>query len=163
MVRTWIVSALLVSVAGLSPAQSPERPAGSKEQVVQALESFAGAWEIVTVKPERDARGARRLVFRKDLTYAALDKDGKELWSGTFELDPTATPKIWDHRSHESQAEGGDVLGIYELNGDQLRVCCVLGVWKDKQWQGKPRPTSFDSKQGDVLMDLKRVEPHAER
>jgi len=65
---------------------------------------------------------ARKLVFRKNLTYAALDKDGTELWAGTFDLDPTATPKVWDHRSNEVAKKGGDALGIYELDGDNLRL-----------------------------------------
>src|SRR5882672_293584 len=85
---------------------------------------------------------ARKLVFRKNLTYAALDKDGTELWAGTFNLDPTATPKVWDHRSNEVAKKGGDTLGIYELNGDTLKVCSVAGTWKEKQWTGKRRPTA---------------------
>jgi hypothetical protein len=55
-------------------------------------------------------KDARKLVLRKDMTYAALNKDGKELWSGTYDLDPTASPKAWDHRSHDSQKKGGDAL-----------------------------------------------------
>jgi uncharacterized protein (TIGR03067 family) len=42
------------------------------------------------------------------------------LWAGTFDLDPTATPKVWDHRSNEVAKKGGDALGIYELDGDNL-------------------------------------------
>src|SRR6187402_2781673 len=52
-----------------------------------------------------------RLVFHKDGTYTAQDKDGKELWAGTFEIDPTVTPKVWDHRSDDAKKEGKDVLG----------------------------------------------------
>src|SRR5439155_4639702 len=32
--------------------------------------------------------------------------------------------------------------GIYELNGDTLKVCSVAGTWKEKQWTGKRRPTA---------------------
>jgi uncharacterized protein (TIGR03067 family) len=97
------------------------------------------------------------MAFRKDGTYAANDKDGKELWAGTFDLDPTATPKIWDHRSNESRKKGGDTLGIYELDGDKLKLACVVGTWKDKRWAGKPRPTEFKLEATDVVLELKRV------
>ncbi|HEX4611737.1 MAG TPA: TIGR03067 domain-containing protein, partial [Urbifossiella sp.] len=102
-------------------------------------------------------KDARRLVFKKDGTYAAVDQGGKELWAGTFEIDPTATPKVWDHRSHDAKKAGKDVLGIYELAGDRLRVACVVGQWKGQEWVGKARPTGFNPKDADVVIDLKRV------
>jgi len=122
-----------------------------------AIKQFSGTWEIVGVQPPGSTKEARRLVFRKDGTYAALDADGKELWAGTFDLDPTATPKIWDHRSNESQKKGGDALGIYELDGDKLTACCVVGAWKEKHWTGKPRPTEFKRPAADVVLKLRRV------
>ena len=100
-------------------------------------------------------------MFNKDGTYAAQDKDGKELWAGTFEIDPTATPKVWDHRSHDAKKEGKDVLGIYELDGDKLKVACVVGQWKGKEWVGKPRPKAIDPKEADVVIELKRAEVSA--
>ena len=96
-------------------------------------------------------------MFHKDGTYAAQDKDGKELWAGTFEIDPTATPKVWDHGSHDARNEGKDVLGIYDLDADTLKVACVVGQWKGKSWDGKPRPKGFDPEQADVVIELKRV------
>jgi len=48
-----------------------------KKAADKALETFAGSWEIVSVKPDGATKEARRLVFKKDGTYAAVDKDGK--------------------------------------------------------------------------------------
>jgi|GEM_PF-518836 len=126
------------------------------------MEAFASTWEIVSVKPDGVTRDAKRLVFRADGTYAALDLAGKELWAGTFEIDPNATPKIWDHRSRESQKKQGDVLGIYKIEGDKLTACCVVGKWKEKankekEWSGKPRPSEFKLEGADVLLELQRV------
>ena len=135
----------------------PKPDAARAKATEKALETFAGTWEIVAVQPEGITKEARKLVFRKDGTYAALDKDDKELWAGTFDLDPTTTPKIWDHRSNESRKKGGDTLGIYELDGDKLKVGCVNGTWKDKQWTGKPRPTEFKLPAADVVLELRRV------
>jgi uncharacterized protein (TIGR03067 family) len=128
-----------------------------KEAINKALESFTGTWEIVSAKPAEVTKEARKLAFRKDMTYAALDKDGKELWAGTFNLDPTALPKVWDHRSHEAQKKGGHALGIYELDGDNLKVACVVGAWAEKEWKGKPRPTQFRLPDAEVVIELRRV------
>lgn len=138
-------------------ADDPPPKNAKAKAIEQSLETFSGTWEIVAVQPLGSTKEAKRLVFRQDRTYAALDADGKELWAGTFDLDPTATPKIWDHRSNESQKKGGDALGIYELDGDKLKVCCVVGAWKEKLWTGKPRPTEFKLPAADVVLELRRV------
>jgi hypothetical protein len=70
-----------------------------------------------------------------------------------------ASPKVWDHRSREAKREGKDVLGIYELETDTLKVACVVGEWKGKEWTGKPRPKAIDPKESDVVLELKRVRP----
>lgn len=139
------------------PADEPKGDAAKTKAVAKEMDSFAGTWEIAAIKPDGAAKEAKRLAFRKDGTYAALDKDGKELWSGTFEIDPTAKPKVWDHRSHEGKAKGDDVLGIYELNGDSLKVCCVVGKWKENEWTGKPRPKEIKLEGADVMIELRRA------
>ena len=123
----------------------------------QALNQFCGMWNIVAVEPPGSTKDAGQLVFREDLSYAALDAEGRELWAGTFDLDSSTTPKRWDHRTYESKETGTDVLGIYELDGDLLKVCCVVGVWKDGLWVGKPRPTVFDRSTVDVVLELQRA------
>jgi uncharacterized protein (TIGR03067 family) len=147
--------------AGITLVTTADEPKGEakKAAVAKALEAFAGTWEIATVKPDGATKDARRLVFNKDGTYAAQDKDGKELWAGTFEVDPTLSPKVWDHRSHDAKKKGTDVLGIYELEADTLKVACVVGEWKGKEWTGKPRPKAIDLNQSDVVLELKRVNP----
>jgi uncharacterized protein (TIGR03067 family) len=158
--RRVVLAVLLVAVGlGIAAADEPKTDDVRKKAADKALETFAGTWEIAKVLPEGATKEARRLVFNKDWTYAAVDKDGKELWAGTFDLDPTATPKVWDHRSYESKKKGGDILGIYELDGDTLKVCCAAGTWKDKEWTGKPRPKEFKLDGADVLIELLRVKP----
>jgi uncharacterized protein (TIGR03067 family) len=152
----FMLSVVCGVVAGVALADEPKADA-RKAAVEKAMEAFTGTWEIVTVSPDGATKDARRLVFHKDGTYAAQDKDGKELWAGTFEIDSTATPKVWDHRSHDAKKTGTDVLGIYELDGDRLRVACVVGRWHGKEWVGKPRPTGFDPKQADVVIELTRA------
>ena len=158
MVRLVLGTALLAGVGGVVMADEPKAE-DKKTAVAKALEAFTGTWEVATVRPDGATKDARRLVFSKDGGYAVLDKDGKELWAGTFEIDPTASPKVWDHRSHEAKKEGKDVLGIYELDGDRLKVACVVGEWKGKAWTGKPRPKAIDPEAADVVIELKRATP----
>jgi uncharacterized protein (TIGR03067 family) len=65
-----------------------------------------------------------------------------------MKLDPTKSPK---HVDLEHYATGVPAWpGIYELNGDDLKVCLNL--------EGKARPTEFKTKAGDkcLLLVLKR-------
>jgi uncharacterized protein (TIGR03067 family) len=144
----------ILAAAFLLPLASANFSAAESKAVDPA---FVGTWEFVATTPVGAARGAKRLRFNSDGTYAALGADGKELWAGTYETDRGAIPKVWDHRSHEAKKKGTDVLGIYEVKGDTLKACCVIGAWKGKKWVGKPRPTSFDPKQAEVTLELKRV------
>jgi uncharacterized protein (TIGR03067 family) len=155
--RLLFTIATILALGFGDSAEGPKADEVKKKVIDKALETFAGTWEIVSTNPEGATKDVRRLAFRKDMTYAALDKDGNELWAGTFNLDPTATPKIWDHRSHEAQKKGGDALGIYELNGDSLKVACVVGTWSNKQWKGKPRPTEFKLPSAEVVLEMRRA------
>lgn len=144
----------LVAIGFAASASSADEP--KSKAIAEALKGFTGTWEIASSQPAGITKDARKLVFRRDLTYAALDKDGKELWAGTFEIDPTASPKVWDHRSNEARKTGGDALGIYKLDGEKLTVSCVVGAWKEKQWVGKPRPKEFQLPAADAVLELRR-------
>lgn len=88
-----LIAAALLGLTVYSPADEPKGSA--KQQVTaKALDTFAGCWEIVKVSPAGATKNARKLVFSKDGGYAAVDTEGKELWAGTFDIDPTATPKV---------------------------------------------------------------------
>lgn len=151
-----LVTAFALVVTRPEAGQS-KQDENKRKAIEQALDSFSGTWEIVSTQPSGVTKDAKVLVFRKDQTYSAIDTNGKELWAGTFDLDPTTKPKVWDHRSNEAHKKGGDTLGINELDGDKLKVCCVVGAWKNKQWMGKPRPTEFKLPAADVVLELRRI------
>ncbi|QOV91225.1 TIGR03067 domain-containing protein [Humisphaera borealis] len=168
--KSYVACTALTAIACVAVAEKPTPPADTPNSqpdqpnpatkdaaAAQAMEAFSGGWDIAVVQPEGATKNASRLVFHKDGTYAAQDKEGKELWAGTFEIDATAKPMIWDHRSHDGRKTGQDVLGIYELTGDRLKVACVVGQWKEKEWVGKPRPTAIDLKHADVVIELSRA------
>lgn len=138
-------------------AEEPQVNDAESKAIETSLETFAGTWEIVDVQPKGSTKNATQLVFRKDRTYAVLDANDKQLWAGTFDLDPTTSPNVWDHRSYESAKTGGDALGIYKLDGDRLTVCCAVGFWREREWIGKPRPKEFKRPAADVVLELRRV------
>lgn len=152
----FILGVVWLTIASASVADEPKAEA-NQAAIAKALETFAGTWEIASVQPDGATKNARQLVFNKDGTYAAQDKNGMELWAGTFEIDPTAKPYVWDHRSNDAKKEGKDVLGIYELEGDKLKVACVAGQWKGKKWVGKVRPGGFSPSEADVVIEFNRV------
>ncbi len=77
--------------------------------------------------------------------------------ASTIQIDPTRKPKTITIPNFE----GGDpetgvtLIGIYELAGDELKVCAEAVETAKLKEREKDRPTAFDSKQG-VLLVFKR-------
>jgi len=67
-------------------------------------------------------------------------KVGKQTYKGTHKLDTTKSPKTIDITDTEGPFKGKTVKGIYELKGDEFRICYSL--------PGKDRPKSFTAKEG---------------
>ncbi len=59
----------------------------------------------------------------------------------SFTLDGSSSPKRIDYRNLAGVSKGKTQAGIYELPGDDLRICMAA--------PGSPRPTAFESKRGD--------------
>jgi uncharacterized protein (TIGR03067 family) len=72
----------------------------------------------------------------KDDSYTVLIGEDKD--EGIVKRDSTKSPKTLDIMGKKGPNEGKTFLAIYELKGDELRVCYDLG--------GKDRPTEFVSK-----------------
>ena len=68
---------------------------------------------------------------------------GKALDQGSIKLNPTAKPKELDITGTDGPNKGRTILGIYEREGDTLRICYDLS--------GKGRPTEFKTKEGSQL------------
>jgi len=73
------------------------------------------------------------------------------LQAGTQTLDPGKKPKEVDSTVTEGEGKGTTMLGIYELDGDNLKACFDT--------QGKKRPTEFKTAAGSghMLVVLKRA------
>ncbi len=103
------------------------------------LEKFQGAWtwEGWTMTWEGDKYEAYK---------------GKCRAKGVCKLDPSKRPKSLDYTITEGYYQGDVEIGIYEIDGDTLRICSVMASTR------KPRPTEFSNgeKGGDTLHVWKR-------
>ena len=113
----------------------------------------------VTISFEVNGQGAPpeavkeiRTVF-KDKDY--VQKKGDEvLEEGTFTLDPDKKPRQIDFTIGKGQDQGKDQFGIYELDGDTLKICVAAPG-------AEVRPTEFKTgpESQTVLVVMKRVKP----
>lgn len=114
-------------------------------------ENIQGTWKVMSAADngQRTPRAALKdlkfVITRDKITYKFLEKTTE--W--TYQLDATQTPKWIDLRDG-----AGTNLGIYELEGANLKICFP---------EGRPgeRSTAFESKPNsvnDVLIILKREE-----
>lgn len=136
---------------------SPNASGDSQDDAVKKeLKAMAGTWRPVSAEnngfkvPEDGLKDTRR----------ALDADGK--WTTrrgeetvvewkVKRLDPTKTPKAIDIEVASGSYKGVVYLGIYELEGDTLRICFAM--------PDRPvRPTEFSAGKGSVraLSEFKR-------
>ena len=141
----------LVLAAGLVVAAAAAQESGGPD-----LKQLQGTWTVVALTesgrkaPPEALKGTRMTV--KDTAYRFVG--GEDNYQGNLKLDPTQSPKHLDATFvDDSGAEKGKAYGIYELQGDTLKLC-----WRDKS---KDRPTEFAStpKSGLRLIVLQRDKP----
>jgi uncharacterized protein (TIGR03067 family) len=77
----------------------------------------------------------------KDDQYTVEIGDNKD--EGTVKLDPSKSPKTMDITGTNGPNKGKTFLVIYELKGEELRVCYDLS--------GKSRPTEFVTRPDTML------------
>lgn len=113
-----------------------------------------GVWKLVTWEADGKAVPDARLkdgklVLDGDAYTVTLADMGTV--QGTQKLDPTKEPKTIDIKDATGSNKGQTCLGIYEIEGDTLRVAFAPA--------GKPRPTKFttEADSGQWLHVWKRV------
>jgi uncharacterized protein (TIGR03067 family) len=143
------LSVLLAAIL-LLPAAGPQDDAGKKE-----LEKLKGTWTTESIeyngKQHEKLAKQLRFVFQGNAaTVEGNDQVKKEYAKFTFKLDPAATPKLFDLTIAAGVQKDAVMEGIYELKGDQLRICLKV--------LGQERPAEFTSPEGAsvALLVLKR-------
>jgi uncharacterized protein (TIGR03067 family) len=115
-----------------------------------------GTWVVVSGeedgKPslQEKIKGSKMTVDKKSIKLT--DKDDKQLWILDYKLDPSKRPAQIDMTVAEGQGAGKTSEGIYELDGDTLKLCYSL--------PGGERPKEFKTKTGgkENCFTLKRAE-----
>ena len=115
--------------------------AGDKAEVEKELKKFQGTWTFVSVEAggkELPASEVAGLVLTFEGAMHTVKKGNEVIQVGTQKLDPSKSPKAIDVTLTEGPKKGAVLLGIYEIDGDTLKVC----------FDGKKRPTEFKSPPG---------------
>ncbi len=132
------VCAHVIAASGWAGAR-----AGDKAGVEEELKKFRGVWTFESVEaggkkaPAADFKGMT-VTFEGD--RYAVRKGDEVIQAGRQKLDPSRSPKAIDVTVSEGLNKGAVMLGIYEIDGDTLKVCFDEG--------GKKRPTEFKSAPG---------------
>ena len=142
---------LVLSASLLAPAQDTKKDK-------KDLDSIQGTWQVVASEfggqkaPKEALEQAKLRLTLKGNKFVYTSGD-KKLTEGTFEIDPTKKPRTLDARGTDPTGKEVATTGIYELNGDTMRVCFVL--------KGEKRPEAFVSRPGSkvAIIEYKRVKP----
>jgi uncharacterized protein (TIGR03067 family) len=143
------IAALLL----LAAVACPQDEAARKD-----LKQMEGTWKAVVHEAdgkkttEEDNKKADVKLVVKDGKFTVHFND-KVVGQGTIKLDAGKKPKQIDATATDGPMKDATLVGIYELNGDEMRVCFGL--------PGKERPTEFRTKEGtgQMLLGYKRLKP----
>ena len=155
---SWTLTACATIWLMTAQAQEPApKPQADPVAAPQAdLDKLQGSWQCVSWISNGLEGGRNPEVIRSsyDGNRLTLWNEDEEYRHSLVTLDPGRTPKamnVWD-----LDGPGADRTnqGIYELNGDTLKLCLVLG-------SDEPRPKEFTSEPGSnhLLLTYKRRKP----
>lgn len=143
----------LLAMAGLLAVCAAQPPSDPKGLVDVA--QLQGTWTYSKLEVDGKAIPGE-LLGRSRLEIQGvhfMQTDGSITYRGTFKLDASQSPKTIDLTFTEGPEKGNNAHGIYEIQGDEWRLCLPLGK--------QPRPTEFATKPGSgyALQSLKRKPP----
>jgi uncharacterized protein (TIGR03067 family) len=121
-----------LAVVGLIAADLgavPNRPT-KKDKLKIDIKTLQGTWVCVAsefdgqqIAKETVQQWGLKLVF-KETNFTTLNTGNTVLMEGTYKLDPAKKPKTIEFVVVSGQSKGETQLGIYELSGDTLKLCC---------------------------------------
>lgn len=122
------------------------------DNVAKELERFQGKWSVELIAEnglaEPDSETKKFTITVKGARFFVKIEDREETMD--FKIDPEKSPKNIDITPNYGDDKGKTAPGIYEFDGDRLRICaCPKGM----------RPKQFATKQGTMVLVLKRIEP----
>ena len=120
----------------------------------EELKKLEGTWEFDSAVSNGDKAPAEELKKMKVIIgdgKIKVQQGDQVLDEMPFKISVDATPKNIDVTNTQGDKKGKEELGIYELDGDTLKICSSN--------PGEKRPTAFESKEGSKtdLLVLKRA------
>jgi uncharacterized protein (TIGR03067 family) len=128
---------LLMALVGglLLGADGQDQAKGDKEKLQGRWVVTSGVMDGTKI-PKDQIKGD--LVFKGNTyTYTAGDSEAGD---GTFKIDPSKKPKFLNSVPSDGPVKGQTIEEIYELDGDNLKICLSL--------PGNNRPTEFTAPEG---------------
>lgn len=117
---------------------------GAKDDAAaEDLKKMQGDWVVVSMEvdgmkiPDDDAQALFRTVKGDQYTVSRYRRAAGK---GTIKLDATRKPRAIDALPAKAAGKARPVLGIYEFDGDKLKLCFAS--------PGADRPTQFSAKEG---------------
>jgi uncharacterized protein (TIGR03067 family) len=133
----------LLCAVGFSASGGPGTRTGDRADLEKEVRKFQGTWTFESSKSggkELPAGELKGLILTFEGDKHTVKKGDEVIQAGTQKLDPSKSPKAIDVTITEGPTKGAVLLGIYEIDGDTLKVCFAP--------QRKPRPTEFKSASG---------------
>jgi uncharacterized protein (TIGR03067 family) len=141
-------------LAGLGWPEAPGDP--TDDAFTKELKALAGTWRPVSAEnngyqaPDEDLKGTR---WTRDADGKWTMRRGDEalVWWAVKTIDATKNPRSIDIEVTAGPHKGVIYRGIYELDGDTLRICFALP-------ERTERPTEFSARKGSIcaLSEFKR-------
>jgi uncharacterized protein (TIGR03067 family) len=154
MTKLAIVMATVLAVGGFTGVAGLLYLWAAPPQAKSDQDKLQGAWKVVaaTVDGDNDGPEVERIKNVLDPVFRGDKLTIREDNVNDFKLDPSKTPKQIDifPNSGPAKEQNQFIRGIYELNGDDLKLC--VGP------PGADRPAKFASEKGSEirLVTLKR-------
>jgi uncharacterized protein (TIGR03067 family) len=128
----------------------------AQDETEKELKKMEGSWKVIGSQVDniRIPLEAYKKVVIMIKGEKIQFKDGDKIYDEIeIDIDPATTPKEIDYHYLAGLKKGVRERGIYELDGDRLKICMAQPKQK--------RPTEFASKKGtgQQLLILKRMSP----
>ena len=133
----------LFCAVGLAASGWSGTLADEKADLEKEVRKFQGTWTFESSEAggkELPIGELKGLILTFEGHKHTVKKGDEVIQVGTQKLDPSKSPKTIDVTLAEGPNKGTVMLGIYEIDGDTLKVCFDP--------QGKKRPTEFNSAPG---------------
>jgi uncharacterized protein (TIGR03067 family) len=106
-------------------------------------------WKVVSAdsggRVSDKSPGPQLVIIRGDqITLKMKEGEGRTF---RFTVDPSQKPKAMDWL----KKDGSGIGGIYELDGDDLKICFPLVPSERKDGERLKRPANFDAKENPVI------------